>query len=175
MKNLIINIRQEQPSDYDEVYELVRESFLTENHTEEPDYLNALRKQPEFISELSLVAETEDRTIVGQIVISKTVIEYDNSRDTQLVVSPLSVSPKHFRRGIGSALLREGLKIAKRMGYKAVFLWGNPEFYSKNDFVPSYRFNIYHKDFQDKNVDFIMVYELTKDNFSGEKGIINIY
>ena len=61
------------------------------------------------------------------------------------------------------------------MGYKAVFLWGNPEFYSKNDFVPSYRFNIYHKDFQDKNVDFIMVYELTKDNFSGEKGIINIY
>ena len=41
------------------------------------------------------------------------------------------------------------------MGYKVVFLWGDPNFYSKFGFVPSYKFNIYHKDFQERKVDFM--------------------
>ena len=175
MDRLNVKIRQEQSYDYDVVYQLVKESFLTENHTEEPDYLNALRAKPEFIPELSLVAETEDGTIVGQIVLYQTTINYYNSQDVQLVVSPLSVSPKCFRRGVGSALLREGLRIAREMGYKAVFLWGNPNFYLKCGFVPSYKFNIFHKDFQEQKVDFIMVYQLCENALEGKKGMIDIY
>jgi predicted N-acetyltransferase YhbS len=175
LEKLNVKIRQEQPDDYDVVYQLVKEAFLTENHTEEPDYLNALRTKSEFIPELSLVAETQDSTIVGQIVLYQTTINYNNSQDVQLVVSPLSVSPRCFRRGVGSALLREGLKIAQEMGYKAVFLWGNPDFYSKCGFVPSYKFNIFHKNFQEQKAVFIMVYQLYKDVLKGEKGIIDIY
>ena len=175
MDKLNIGIRQEQSHDYDAVHQLVKESFLTENHTEEPDYLNALRNKPEFIPELSLVAETEAGTIVGQIVLYQTTINYGISQDVQLVVSPLSVSPKYFRRGVGSALLREGLTIAQEMGYNSVFLWGNPNFYSKVGFIPSYKFNIFHNDFQDQNVDFIMVYQLCENALDGTKGIINIY
>jgi predicted N-acetyltransferase YhbS len=175
LDKLNVKIRQEQPCDYDVVYQLVKESFLTENHTEEPDYLNALRTKSEFIPELSLVAETEDGTIVGQIVLYQTTINYYNSQDVQLVVSPLSVSPKCFRRGVGSALLREGLKIARDMGYKAVFLWGNPNFYSKFGFVPSYKFNLFHKNFQEQKVDFIMVYQVCENALEGKKGMIDIY
>ena len=168
MDKLNVKIRQEQSYDYNLVYQLVKESFLTENHTEEPDYLNALRTKPEFIPELSLVAETEDGTIVGQIVLYQTTISHNNSQDVQLVVSPLSVSPKCFRRGIGSALLREGLRIAREMGYKAVFLWGNPDFYSKSGFVPSYKYNIFHKDFWGQNVNFIMVCQLCENALKGK-------
>jgi predicted N-acetyltransferase YhbS len=175
LDKLNIIIRQEQSYDYDVVYQLVKESFLTENHTEEPDYLNALRTKSEFIPELSLVAETEDGTIAGQIVLYQTTINYDDSQDVQLVVSPLSVAPKYFRRGVGSALLREGLKIAREMGYKAVFLWGNPNFYAKCGFVPSYKFNIFHKDFQEQKVDFIMVYQLYENALEGKEGMIDIY
>ena len=175
MEKLNIKIRQEQPSDYEAVYQVVKEAFLTENHTEEPDYLNALRKTSGFVPDLSLVAETTGNIIVGQIVLSQTTINYYTSQDLQLVVSPLSVSPMFFRRGVGSALLREGLKIAQRMGYKAVFLWGNPDFYSKYGFVPAYEFNIFHKDYQEKKVNFIMVNQLYGNVLKGEKGIIDIY
>jgi len=175
LNKLNVKIRQEQQSDHDVVYRLVKESFLTDNHTEEPDYLNALRKKPEFIPGLSLVAETEDGTIVGQIALSQTTINYYDSQDVQLTVSPLSVSPKYFRRGVGSTLLREGLKLAREMGYKAVFLWGNPYFYSKNGFVPSHKFNIFHKEFQEQKVDFIMVFQLSENALEGKKGMIDIY
>jgi predicted N-acetyltransferase YhbS len=175
LDKLNVIIRQERSSDYDVVYQVVKEAFLTDNHTEEPDYLNGLRTKPEFIPELSLVAETEESTIVGQIVLYQTTISYSNFQDVQLVVSPLSVSPKYFRKGIGSALIREGLRIAREMGYKVVFLWGNPNFYSKCGFVPSYKFNIFHTKFQDKKVDFIMVYQLCENALDGKKGIIDIY
>lgn len=155
MGKLNVKIRQEESCDYNAVYQVVTESFLTQNHTEEPDYLNGLRTKSEFIPQLSLVAETEDGIIVGQIALHQTTISYSNSKDIQLTVSPLSVSPSCFGRGVGSALLREGLKIARQMGYKVVFLWGDPNFYSKFGFVPSYKFNIYHKDFQERKVDFM--------------------
>jgi predicted N-acetyltransferase YhbS len=172
---LNVKIRQEQSCDYDAVYQLVKESFLAENHTEEPDYLNALRTKSDFIPELSLVAETEDSIIVGQIALHQTTISYSNSQDVQLTVSPLSVSPKCFRRGVGSALLREGLKLAREMGYKVVFLWGDPNFYSRFGFVPSYKINIFHKHFQEREVDFIMVYQLCENILDGKKGMIDIY
>ena len=175
MDKLRVKIRQEQPDDYDAVYQLVKESFLTQNHTEEPDYLKALRTKAEFIPELSLVAETEDGIIAGQIAIHQTTINYADAEDVQLTVSPLSVSPKFFNRGVGSALLREGLKIAREMGYKVVFLWGDPNFYSKHGFVPSYKFNIFHKNFQERKVEFIMVYQLCENALKGKKGMIDIY
>ncbi len=175
MEKLKVTIRQEQPEDYSVVYRLVKEAFLTENHTEEPDYLNVLRTKPEFVPELSLVAETADGTVVGQILLSKTTINYLNSQDVQLVVSPLSVSPKYFRNGVGSSLLREGLKIARDLGYKTVFLWGRPEFYMRFGFVPSYKFNIFHTKFPEQKVDFIMMYQLKGNVLGREKGIIDIY
>jgi len=61
------------------------------------------------------------------------------------------------------------------MGYKVVFLWGDPNFYSKFGFVPSYKFNIYHKDFQERKVDFIMVYQFCENALEGNKGMIDIY
>ena len=69
MGKLNVKIRQEESCDYNAVYQLVKESFLTQNHTEEPDYLNGLRTKAEFIPQLSLVAETEDGIIVGQIAL----------------------------------------------------------------------------------------------------------
>ena len=175
MGKLNVKIRQEQSCDYDAVYQLVKESFLTQNHTEEPDYLNALRTKSEFIPELSLVAETEDGIIVGQIALHQTTVNYSNSQDVQLTISPLSVAPKYFHRGVGSTLLQEGLKVAQKMGYKVAFLWGDPNFYSKFGFTPSYKFNIFHKDFQERKVDFIMVYQFCENALEGNKGMIDIY
>ena len=41
-------IRQEQPADYDVVYELVKESFATSTNEGEWDYLNEVRKKAKW-------------------------------------------------------------------------------------------------------------------------------
>ncbi|SFM40490.1 hypothetical protein SAMN03159341_13125 [Paenibacillus sp. 1_12] len=69
-----MKIRQEKPSDYEEVYQLLRASFATSSHADgtEPDYLNEVRKKDTFVPELSLVAENEDGKLVGQVVLYET-------------------------------------------------------------------------------------------------------
>jgi outer membrane protein TolC len=106
-------IRQEQPADYDEVYELVKKSFATSTNEGEWDYLNEVRKKDTFIPELSLVAENDDGKLIGQIVLYKTNITASDGVYTELLLSPISVHPDFFRRGIARAMMKEAFQIAK--------------------------------------------------------------
>ncbi|MCL2575564.1 MAG: N-acetyltransferase [Defluviitaleaceae bacterium] len=154
-------VRQEKPSDYDEVYELVKASFAAAGHCDgdEQDYLNDLRKRDVFIPELSLVA-VDDERIVGQIVLSKTVITAHNGDFTELLLSPLCVHPNYFRRGVARALVDRALHIAAEKWYKAVFLCGEPKIYTKLGFEPSYLYQIYHIKDTEKTAQRSMVKEL---------------
>ena len=40
---------------------------------------------------------------------------------TQLLLSPISVHPDYFRRGIATAMMKEAFQIAQELGYTAVF------------------------------------------------------
>ncbi len=156
-------IRQETAADYKEVYELVKAAFATTDFSDgsEPDYLNDIRERNTFIPELSLVAE-ENNTIVGQIVLYQMKIKTGKGEETQLVLSPLSVLPSRFHQGIGTALINEGCSRAKELGYKAVFLCGNPAYYSRHGFVPSYKYNIFHINDTERNAKWCMVKELVE-------------
>ena len=167
-----MKIRQEVPTDYDEVYQLVRLSFETnqDNDGTVPGYLNELRGKDVFIPELSLVAE-EGGVLMGQIVLYKTTITTPQGELTELLLSPISVHPSHFGRGIARNLVDEALGIAEQMGYRAVFLCGDPEIYSRLGFVPTYRYNIYHKD--DKAAKWSMVRELYDGALDGITGTID--
>ncbi len=168
-------IRQETPDDYNAVYELVKKAFATTLHCDgtEQDYLNDIRKKKSFIPELSLVA-VKNENIVGQIVLYKMQIICHDIKITQLVVSPLSVTPTYFGQGIGSKLLNTGCEKAKELGYKAVFLCGDYLYYSKFGFVPTYQFGIYHKNDNDKNANWCMVKELEKGFLNEISGVVDI-
>ena len=126
-------IRQETSADYNEVSELVRLAFATNDDDDGtvPEYLEALRKKDAFIPELSLVAE-ENGAIAGQIVLYKTDIETPVGKQTELLLSPLATHPDHFCRGIARTLIDAALALAKGMGFRAVFLCGDPAFYPKD-------------------------------------------
>jgi len=160
-------IRQETPSDYAEVYRLVKLSFATNADDDGivPDYLNALRKKDTFIPELSLVAEIDGK-LVGQIVLYKTTFG-------ELLLSPICVHPDYFRRGIARAMVDEALRIAKGMGFRAVFLCGNPEIYGRLGFVPTYKYNIFHKTDESKTAEWSMVRELYDGALDGITGTID--
>ena len=169
-----MNIRQEQPADYDEVYELVKKSFATSTNEGEWDYLNEVRKKDTFIPELSLVAENDDGKLIGQIVLYKTIITALDKVYTELLLSPISVHPEFFRKGIASAMMKEAFQLAKGMGYRSIFLCGEPSFYHKFGFRPTYKFEIYHIADKNINAEWCMALELTPGALAGKAGTINI-
>ena len=175
MYGVFMTIRQEKPSDYDEVYELVKISFATNSDDDgtTSDYLDELRKKETFIPELSLVAVNDDGKIIGQIVLYKTDIITLNGKSTELLLSPICVHPSYFRRVIARLLINESFRIAKEMGYKAVFLCGDPELYKKFGFAPSFEYSIFHISDDSKKADWSMVYELVKNGLKGISGTVD--
>lgn len=132
-------IRKEKIQDYESVYSLVKEAFSSAEHADgkEQDLVNALRKGEAFIPELSLVAEIDGK-IVGHIIFSKAKIS-----DTEvLALAPLSVLPEYQRKGIGTALIKEGHRIANELGYGYSIVLGSEQYYPKIGYLPADTFDV---------------------------------
>lgn len=132
-------IRQETPADYSAVYSLVQRAFESapvKDGTEQ-DLVVALRKSRHFIPQLSLIAEDNGK-ILGHIMFTTVQIGTHEA----LTLAPLSVAPDHQRQGIGQALIREGHRIAKALGYKVVILLGSEKYYPKWGYLPASTFGI---------------------------------
>lgn len=74
-------------------------------HTDGTEHLlvGRLRKTPEYIPELSLVALCDDQ-IVGYLMLSKIAIEQDGKSALSLALAPVAVLPAYQGQGIGSRL-----------------------------------------------------------------------
>jgi len=89
-----------------------------------------------------------------------------------LVLSPLSVHPDYFRRGIARALMIHAFHIACAMGYHAVFLCGEPTFYQRFGFIASYHLGIFH--INDSKAEWCMAKELISSGLKHIHGTIDI-
>jgi putative acetyltransferase len=81
----------------------------------------------------SLVAEA-DGVVVGHILFSDLPIMTQKGEVMGLSLAPLAVVPSHQRRGIGSMLAREGLRVCRDAGHRVVVVLGHPEFYPRFGF-----------------------------------------
>jgi len=134
-----ISIRQEQPKDFDAVYELNENAFDT---NEEAELVNRLRMGEAFIPELSLVALSESK-VVGHILFTKIQIE-SSSGDmfNSLALAPMAVQNSLQNQGIGSKLIQFGLDIAASLGFNSVIVLGHEKYYPKFGFSPASKFDI---------------------------------
>ena len=134
-----MKIRQEQPSDYAAVYEVVKTAFATAEHSDgtEQDLVEALRHSPSFIPELSLVAVLDGK-IVGHVLFTKVTV----GGRTELALAPLSVLPACQRQGIGQALMAEGHLAARRLGFDYSIVLGHPGYYPKAGYRPASLYGI---------------------------------
>jgi len=104
------------------------ESMEISNHTEQ-FIIEALRSARALT--VSLVAEVEGR-VVGHIAFSPVAISDGTKHWYGL--GPVSVLPLYQRRGIGKALIQEGLSRLKDLGARGCCLVGHPEYYRKFGF-----------------------------------------
>lgn len=126
-------VRGEKAADYDTITEINRLAFGRED---EANLVNAIRKTKSYEFGFSLVAIKED-VILGHVLFSKGFITHRGRRFKCLVLGPIAVHPEHQRKGIGKALVNEGLERAKEVGFGAVVVVGNPAYYSAFGFKPA--------------------------------------
>jgi putative acetyltransferase len=123
---LDVIIRGERRADAPAVYAVVSAAFERED---EAKLVDALRRAADPY--VALVAEAEGR-IVGHIAFTPVAI--DGSGPAAMGLAPLAVEPNTQRRGIGSALVRAGLRSCEERNVGLVFVLGHPNYYARLGF-----------------------------------------
>lgn len=169
-----MRIRCEHESDFDDIYSLVKTAFETAQHPadgDEQDWILKLRAGTGYIPALALVAESDGK-LIGHIMLTKTYIKTGSGQIEALLLSPIAVLAGYRRNGVGGALITESLSKAKAAGYKAVFLCGDPDYYSRFGFFPVNNYSITY----DMEIpgEFVLACELQSGWLRNIKGKISI-
>lgn len=128
-----MDILTENPEDLEAVRNLNIVAFGRENEANLVDRLRGIG------STFSFVAVQSDR-IVGHLLFSLVAVEGKCSKNLSILgLAPVAVLPNYQRQGIGTQMIREGLKECRRSGFQAVVVLGHPDFYSRFGFIPASR------------------------------------
>jgi putative acetyltransferase len=127
----MIKIQPEKDEDYTAIHGIYVLAFGREN---EARLIENLRKSPDFIPGLSLVA-VKDKMIVGHILFSRIAIQTKTGSFPALSLAPMAVHPEFQKQGIGSKLIRQGLVRCRKLGHKIVVVVGHPNYYPRFGFT----------------------------------------
>lgn len=123
-------LRRESRADIPSIREVIDQAFEGENEGRLVDLL-----RDGGFARLSLVAVLDDQ-LIGHVMFSDLPIVTDHGIIHALSLAPLAVRPEYQRRGIGSMLVRDGLRIARESGDRIVIVLGDPAFYERFGFKP---------------------------------------
>ena len=127
-----IAIRYECPEDIPAIYALTEAAFreMEFSDGDEPQLVNQLRKDGDLT--VSLVAESNDKAIIGHIAFSPVTIS--DGTENWYGLGPVSVIPLKQNFGIGSALVNRGIAEMQERGAMGIILLGNPKYYHRFEF-----------------------------------------
>lgn len=121
----MVEIRSEKPEDIALVRHVHQQAFHRANEARLVELLRAAGK-----ARLSLVAE-QDGQVVAHLLFSPVTLDPARPDLRFVGLAPVGVLPESQKQGIGSRLIREGLKACREAGYEAVVVLGDPAFYSR--------------------------------------------
>ncbi len=128
-----MDLREELPGDTESVRDIHLQAF-GEHGLVVAALVGALRETITPTDGLSLVAE-HDGQVVGHVMFTRSLLDAPRRLVEVHVLSPLAVMPGHQKRGIGSALVRQGLTALAERAVPLVFLEGDPAYYSRFGFA----------------------------------------
>lgn len=171
-----VEFRLEQEQDYFEVENVTREAFwdVYQPGCCEHLILHKLRGAEAFVKELDYVA-VENEKIVGNIAYTKMHnVDKGTMCEDVIAFGPVSVLSEYQGKGIGKLLITETAKRAKELGYKAIMITGDPNYYGKFGFISASKYNIYLPGFskEDENV-YFMALELEEGYLKNNAGVYN--
>jgi len=167
-----IILRLEEEKDFSIVENLTREAFWNVYcpGADEHFLVHNLRKTDVFIKELDFVA-INNNEIVGNIMYAKSTIKNNDLEYTVLTFGPVSVLPEYQNKGIGGKLINHTIKLSKEIGYKAIIIYGDPEYYKRFGFKESKEYKITNKD--KKFPAALLALELYPNALNGIEGIFD--
>lgn len=162
-----LKIRPEIPHDYVGVSKVNQLAFGQEA---EAQLVNQLRIAVNPY--LSLVAIKQDQ-IIGHIFFTPVTIAPEKLSKRVMGLAPMAVLPAYQRQGVGTELMREGLRLCQQMGSKAVVVLGHPEYYPRFGFKPAKEYGLYSE--YDFASEAFMVVELTPKGLDGKSGLVRYH
>lgn len=138
-----MHMRPERPGDAPAIHSLTDLAFRDMPHAEgdEADLVDALRAAGALT--ISLVAIAEDGTIIGHVAFSP--IQMTGQTGSWFALGPVSVDPERQMRGIGTALIWEGLARLRELGASGCILTGEPDYYRRFGFAASEHLTCYRQ------------------------------
>ena len=67
----------------------------------------------------------------------------DGADSPVVMLAPVSVHADHFRQGVGTAMLTQGIEQVRQHGYRGITVEGNYRFYNRVGFRTSSEFGIF--------------------------------
>ena len=161
--HVMIEIRNETSDDIPAIREVNERAFGGDSEARLADMLRAANK-----ALISLVALQEGH-VVGHILFSPITVAHAPEDFRGVGLAPMSVLPELQNKGIGSALVRDGLEAGKRAGYDAVVVLGHPKSYPRFGFTQAKHHGL---DNEYDAVDAFMVTELRAGTLQTIRGLV---
>ena len=161
------SIRAESSEDHAAIRRVIELAF---GQSSEADLVDALRTDARPY--ISLVAE-RDGEVVGHIFFNPVSVESSEGSFTAMGLAPMAVLPDYQNKGIGSELVRAGLRECRRIGHEVIVVLGHSHFYPRFGFVPASKKGIRSE--YDVPDDVFMVAELTPGALGGRKGLVKYH
>ncbi len=100
--------------------------------------VDAIRSSPDFLPDLSLVAEAQGGELAGHVLVSRASLERPAAPAARLLVlGPIGVRPDLQHRGIGATLMRAAIGAAVARAEPVLCLLGHPTYYPRFGFEPA--------------------------------------
>lgn len=131
-----MDIRKSTETDRAGIEKIHTTAFGKEKGPEIAELVNGLFDDTTAAPLLSLVA-VENDLLVGHILYTKSLLTGTDTPASIRLLAPLAVLPEAQAKGVGSKLIKEGLKQLRNAGVDLVFVLGHPEYYPRCGFTPA--------------------------------------
>jgi putative acetyltransferase len=127
-------IRGEHPDDVHDIERVLRRAFENHPHSQQTEHLIVARLRRAGMLTLPHVAVV-DGNVAGFSTFSQ--VSLSSGQDGWYGLGPVAVEPELQGRGIGRALIEQGLDQLQKLGAIGCVVLGEPAFYQRFEFIRS--------------------------------------